>query len=187
MCIRDRYDKYGKWWEKYSELSVKNGHKPIAFEAEANYQYPHRCWTCMVPCLIREDTVMDEVDGQVRTYCSETCHWTDKVAFRPEYEGRPTPSMGRLSGQREWETLHHGKDLADIMQDLGYVRDDGHTLVPQPHLNLDPKEMWTLDECKGITLNSPNVLLNEMSAEERETHMAAYKKGGPAGRPASAA
>ena len=122
------------------ELSKKNGHKPIAFEAEADYQYPHRCWTCMVPCLIREDTVMDEVDGQVRTYCSETCHWTDKVAFRPEYEGRPTPSMGRLSGQREWETLHHGKDLAEIMQDsLGYVRDDGHTLIPQPHLNLDPE------------------------------------------------
>ena len=181
------YDKYGKWWEKYSDLSVKNGHKPIAFEAEANYEYPHRCWTCMVPCLIREDTVMDEVDGQVRTYCSETCHWTDAVAFRPEYEGRPTPSMGKLSGVREWETLHHGNDLAEIMQDsLGYVRDDGHTLIPQPHLNLDPKKMWTLDEVKGITLNSPNVLLNQMSPEERETHMAAYKRGGPAGRPASA-
>src|SRR5919107_3164808 len=178
------YDKYGKWWERYSELSKKNGHKPIAFEAEANYLYPHRCWTCMVPCLIRGDTIMDEVDGQVRTYCSETCHWTDKVAFRPEYEGRPTPSMGRLSGQREWETLHHGKDLAEIMQDLGYVRDDGHTLIPQPHLNLDPKEMWTLDECKGITLNSPNVLLNQMSPEERESYMASYKRGGPAGRPA---
>ena len=138
----------------------------------------------MVPCLIREDTVMDEVDGQVRTYCSETCHWTDAVAFRPEYEGRPTPSMGKLSGVREWETLHHGKDLAEIMQDsLGYVRDDGHTLIPQPHLNLDPKEMWTLDNVKGITLNSPNVLLNQMSPEEREQHMSDYKKGGPAGRP----
>ena len=44
--------------------------------------------------------------------------------------------------------------------------------------------MWTLDECKGITLNSPNVLLNEMSPEEREKHMAQYKAGGPAGRPA---
>jgi propane monooxygenase large subunit len=95
--------------------------------------------------------------------------------------------MGRLAGQREWETLHHGKDLAEIMQDLGYVRDDGHTLIPQPHLNLDPKEMWTLDECKGITLNSPNILLNEMSPEERETYMAKYKAGGPAGRPAEAA
>jgi propane monooxygenase large subunit len=95
--------------------------------------------------------------------------------------------MGKLSGVREWETLHHGHDLAEIMRDdLGYVRDDGHTLIPQPHLNLDPKKMWTLDEVKGITLNSPNVLLNQMSPEERETHMAAYKRGGPAGRPASA-
>jgi propane monooxygenase large subunit len=94
--------------------------------------------------------------------------------------------MGKLSGAREWETLHHGKDLAEIMQDsLGYVRDDGHTLVPQPHLDLDPKKMWTLDEVRGITLNSPNVLLNEMSPAEREEHMAAYKRGGPAGRPAS--
>ncbi len=95
-----------------------------------------------------------------------------------------TPAMGRLSGQREWETLHHGKDVADIMQESGFVRDDGHTLVPQPHLDLDPKKMWTLDEVRGITLQSPNVLLNEMSPEERETHIAHYKAGGPAGRPA---
>ena len=46
--------------------------------------------------------------------------------------------------------------------------------------------MWTLDEVAGITLNSPNVLLNEMSPE-REQHMADYKRGGPAGRPATPA
>ena len=138
----------------------------------------------MVPCLIREDTVVDEVDGQVRTYCSETCHWTDKVAFRPEYNGRPTPAMGRLTGEREWETLYHGQDLADVVQDLGYVRDDGKTLVPQPHVDLDPKTMWTLDDVRGYTLQSPNVLLNEMTPEEREKHVAHYKAGGPAGRPA---
>ena len=87
----------------------------------------------MVPALIREDMVVEKVDGQWRTYCSETCHWTDAVAFRGEYEGRPTPNMGRLTGFREWETLHHGKDLADIVSDLGYVRDDGKTLIGQPH------------------------------------------------------
>jgi len=42
--------------------------------------------------------------------------------------------------------LHHGKDLADIVSDLGYVRDDGKTLVGQPHLDLDPTKMWTLDD-----------------------------------------
>ena len=179
------YDKYGKWWERYSDYSVKNGHKPIAFEPGADYEYPHRCWSCMVPCLIREDMVVDEVDGQVRTYCSETCHWTDAVAFRPEYEGRPTPAMGQLTGKREWETLYHGMDVAEIMQELGYVRDDGKTLIPQPHLDLDPKKMWTLDEARGNTLQSPNILLNEMSPEDRETYVAKYKRGGPAGRPAA--
>jgi propane monooxygenase large subunit len=35
---------------------------------------------------------------------------------------------------------------------------------------------------KGYTLNSPNVLLNAMSPEERAAHVAEYKRGGPAGR-----
>jgi propane monooxygenase large subunit len=181
------YNKYGEWWENYSRLSHPNGHGPIAFE-DVNYQYPHRCWTCMVPALIREDLVVDKVDGQWRTYCSETCRWTDKVAFRPEYKGRDTPSMGRLTGKREWETLYHNWDLADIQKDLGYVRDDGKTLIPQPHLDLDdPRKMWTLDDCKGYPFPSPNVTLNEMSDGERKEFEESYKKGGPAGRPAPAA
>jgi propane monooxygenase large subunit len=130
----------------------------------------------MVPCLVREDLVVDKVDDQWRTYCSEPCAWTDKTAFRPEYEGRPTPNMGRLTGQREWETLHHGRDLADIVKDLGYVRDDGRTLIPQPHLDLDdPKKLWTLDDLKGIQFASPNVTLNQMSDAEREQWAAAYR------------
>ncbi len=168
------YNKFGKWWENYNRLRYPGRNKPIAFE-NVDYEYPHRCWTCMVPCLIREDTVVDKVDGQWRTYCSETCHWTDAVAFRSEYEGRETPNMGRLTGFREWETLHHGKDLADIIENLGYVRDDGKTLIPQPHLDLDPDKMWTLDDVRGNVFNSPNVLLNEMSDDEREAHIAAYR------------
>ena len=179
------YDKYGKWWENYNRMAYPGKNKPIAFEDEANYQYPHRCWTCMVTALIREDMVTEKVDGQWRTYCSETCAWTDIKAFRPEYEGRPTPNMGRLTGDREWETLHHGRDLADIIKDLGYVRDDGKTLIPQPHLHLDdPKKLWTLDDVRGIQFGSPNVSLNEMSDAEREAHIAEYKAGGPGGRPA---
>lgn len=140
----------------------------------------------MVPCLIREDIVMESVDGQRRTYCSEACAWTDTVAFQPTYNGRETPNMGRLSGMREWETQHHMRDLADIMTDLGYVRDDGKTLVPQPHLDLDPKKMWTLDDVRGYPFPSPNTLLNEMSEEEAHAHLDKYRRGGPAGQPAKA-
>ena len=176
------YNKYGKWWENYNRLKYPNSHKPIAFES-VDYAYPHRCWTCMVPCLIREDIVMEEVDGQVRTYCSETCAWTDTTAFRPEYQGRPTPAMGRLTGKREWETAYDGMDLADIIADLGYVRDDGKTLIPQPHLDLDDaKKLWTLDDVRGIGFASPSVALNAMTPEQRELHIAEYRRGGPGGR-----
>ena len=37
--------------------------------------------------------------------------------------------------------------------------------------------MWTLDHLKGIEFQSPNVLLNQMTPEQREAHMAEYKKG----------
>src|ERR1700710_2162627 len=176
------YSKFGKGREAYNRLAHPGRNKPIAFE-EVGYEYPHRCWTCMVPALIREDMVVEKVDGQWKTYCSETCHWTDAVAFRSEYEGRATPNMGRLTGFREWETLHHDKDLADIVSDLGYVRDDGKPLIGQPHLRLDdPSKLWTLDDLKGINFASPNILLNQMSDADREAHIADYKAGGPGGR-----
>jgi propane 2-monooxygenase large subunit len=130
-----------------------------------------------VPCMIREDTVLDFVDGEWRTYCSETCHWTDKVAFREEYNGRPTPAMGRLTGKREWETLYHGWDLEDVFKDLGYVRNDDKTLVPQPHVLFDDSKMWTLDHVRGIEFQSPRVLINEMSDDEREKWYEEYKQG----------
>ena len=178
------YDKYGKWWENYNRLSRPNGHHPIVAE-NVDYVYPHRCWTCMVPCLIREDLVTDKVDGQWRTYCSEACHWTDATAFRPTYQGRNTPNMGQLIGHREWETLYHGWNWADVVSDMGFVRDDGTTMVAQPHLDLDPSKMWTLDHLRRMPeVQSPNVLLNQMSDEERAAFVADYHRQGPAGRPA---
>jgi propane monooxygenase large subunit len=180
------YDKYGAWWENYSRLATPNGHHPIVAE-NVDYVYPHRCWTCMVPCLVREDMVMAEVDGQWRTYCHEMCRWTDAEAFRPTYQGRETPNMGKLVGHREWETLYHGWNWADVVSDMGFVRDDGKTMTAQPHLDLDPKKMWTLDHLRRMPpLQSPNVLLNEMSDAEREAFAADYVRQGPAGRPAPA-
>ena len=177
------YDKYGKWWENYSRLSEPNGHHPIVAE-DVNYWYPQRCWTCMVPCLVREDMVYAEVDGVVRTYCHEECKWTDVTAFRPTYMGRSTPNMGQLIGHREWETLYHGWNWADVVSDMGFVRDDGKTMTAQPHLQLgDQKKMWTLDHLRRMApVQSPNVLFNEMTPEERAAFHAKYIRGGPGGR-----
>ena len=143
----------------------------------------------MVPCLVREDMVMAEVDGVVRRYCHEACRsWTDVEAFRPSYQGRETPNMGQLIGHPRVGDAHHGWNWADVVTDMGYVRDDGKTMVAQPHLDLgDQKKMWTLDHMRRMPpLLSPNVIVNEMSPEEREAFHANYIRGGPAGRPAPA-
>jgi propane monooxygenase large subunit len=70
---------------------------------------------------------------------------------------------------------------------MGFVRDDGKTMTAQPHLNLDPKKMWTLEHMRRMgNLQSPNVLLNEMSDDERTAFARDYVRQGPAGRPAPA-
>jgi len=170
------YAQFGEFWRWYEKLSHR-GQTNILFNTDTGYVYPHRCWSCLVPCLIREDFVVDEVDGELYTYAHEIDRWTHKVAFAAEYEGRPTPAMGRYSGKRQWETLYHDWDLADAIKDLGFVRDDGKTLVPQPHLRFQESEMWTLDDVRGHTLKSPLVLLRGMSPEDREKHIAEYKAG----------
>jgi propane monooxygenase large subunit len=121
--------------------------------------------------------VVGEIDGKLHTFAHELDKWTATVAFADEYEGRPTPAMGRFSGKREWETLYDGWDLADAIVDLNFVRPDGKTLVPQPHLRFDDKEMWTLDDVRGNTLGSPLKALREMSPEVREAHLAEYRGG----------
>jgi propane monooxygenase large subunit len=170
------YAEFGNYWKWYEKLS-KKGEQNILFNGAPGYVYPHRCWSCMVPALIREDFCYGEVDGKIYTYCSEICKWTHTTAFAGEYEGRPTPAMGRFSGRREWEECYHGWDLADAIQDLGFVRNDGKTLMPQPHLIFDDKAMWTLDDVRGNTLQSPLTLFRAMTPEQREAAAAEYRKG----------
>ncbi|MGI9406645.1 MAG: aromatic/alkene/methane monooxygenase hydroxylase/oxygenase subunit alpha [Hyphomicrobiaceae bacterium] len=170
------YAKFGDFWKWYDKLRHR-GNKVITFNEEVGYVYPHRCWSCLVPCLIREDMVVDKIDGKLHTFAHENDRWTAVEAFADEYQGRPTPAMGRFSGKREWETLYHGVDLADAIVDLNFVRSDKKTLIPQPHLRFDDKEMWTLDDVRGHTLLSPLTLLREMSDEDREQHIADYRAG----------
>jgi propane monooxygenase large subunit len=96
--------------------------------------------------------------------------------------------MGQLIGAREWETLYHGWNWADVVSDMGFVRDDGKTMVAQPHLTWIPRRCGPWITCAGWPeVLSPNVLLNEWTPEQREAFRADYVRQGPAGRPAPAA
>jgi propane monooxygenase large subunit len=131
----------------------------------------------MVPCLIHEDFQYGEVEGKTYTYCSELCKWTHMNAFGGEYKGRPTPAMGRFSGKREWETLYHGWTLDKVLVDLGFVRNDGKTLMPQPHLHMDDSKMWKLEHVKDLPVGSPLEGFRALTPEGREEAAATYRKG----------
>ena len=169
------YNEFGTYWENYEKASLPK--QPPLVYMDSGYAYPHRCWSCNVPALIREDFCIDTVDGEVYTYCSETCRWTHKVAFADEYNGRKTPAMGRFSGRRQWEEVYHGWDLADCMKDLGFLRPDGHTLIQQPHLHMEDDKLWTLDHVRGYEIQSPLVNLRKLSPEEQQAHVEEYRKG----------
>jgi propane monooxygenase large subunit len=170
------YAQFGEFWKWYEKLSHR-GQTNILFNTDVGYVYPHRCWSSLVPCVIREDIVTGEIDGKLHTFAHELDRWTAVEAFSGEYQGRPTPAMGRFSGRREWESVYHNVDLADAIKDLGFVRTDGKSLVAQPHLRFDEKEMWTLDDVRGHILKSPLITLREMSPAEREAHLADYRNG----------
>ena len=171
------YAEFGDFWKWYDKLSVP-GQTNILFNTDVGYVYPHRCWSSLIPCVIREDMVIDQIDGKWHTFCHEIDRWTAVEAFADEYQGRPTPAMGKFAGKREWETMYAGWDLADAIKDLGFVRPDGKTLIPQPHLRFDGKDMWTLDDVKGHTLGSMLELLNSFDTDaERDAHVAEYQAG----------
>ena len=74
---------------------------------------------------------------------------------RRRIRGPPDAGDGPLQRPARVGDCYHGWDLADAIKDLGFVRDDGKTLMPQPHLHFDDSKMWTLDDVRGHTLGSP--------------------------------
>jgi propane monooxygenase large subunit len=65
---------------------------------------------------------------------------------------------GRYTGDRQFFDKYHGWNLADVVRDIGFVREDGKTLVGQPHLD-DDKPMWTLADLEACEceIKSPNI------------------------------
>lgn len=97
-------------------------------------------------CLGDHDQLYRVVDNRTRFYCSEMCVRNDV-----EYPGRYT-------GDRQFFDKYHGWNLADVVRDIGFVREDGKTLVGQPHID-DDKPMWTLADLEacGCEIKSPNI------------------------------
>jgi hypothetical protein len=90
----------------------------------------------VLPHPDRNEFRLVEWQGAKYAACSEGCEWifrTWPVAY---------------AGRRQFWARYHGWDLADVIEDLGYVRPDGKTLIGQPALDLD--RLWTIDDIRAI-------------------------------------
>jgi propane monooxygenase large subunit len=137
------YDEYGFFWEAYRELD--DPAEQALLLSGMMSEAPPFCWTCTMPALIDEDMCHRQLHDRTRFYCSKECRWLD--------ESNP----GRYVGDRNYFDRFHGQDLADVVQQLEFVRVDGKTLMGQPHLREDKK--WTIDDLRKIamTVESPNI------------------------------
>jgi hypothetical protein len=64
---------------------------------------------------------------------------------------------GRYTGDRNYLDRYHGWEASEVVQDLGFVRADGKTLIGQPHLRDEGR--WTLADIRAHDLRfiSPNI------------------------------
>ena len=85
-------------------------------------------------CACPRPTAVHHVVGQrTRFYCSKECRWLD--------ESNP----GRYTGDRNYLDRYHGWEASEVIQDLGFVRADGETLIGQPHLHRNGDGAATVD------------------------------------------
>jgi hypothetical protein len=131
------HDAYGGFWDTYRQLAHPSSGRLILAELPG---LPPFCQVCQLPCVMprpdRNEFRLVEWHGAKYATCSEGCEWI--------FRTWPVAHAGR----RQFWARYHGWDLAGVIEDLGYVRPDGKTLIGQPALDLD--RLWTIDDIRAI-------------------------------------
>ena len=129
------YSHFGQFWEAYGQMTDPDDAMLITKELGG---LPNFCQVCQLPTIFpRPDASTGrsvEYGGKQYVACSEGCE--DIFRHEPEH----------YLGFKGFYELYDGYDLADVIRDLGYLREDGKTLIAQPVL--DPKRMWTVDDIR---------------------------------------
>ncbi len=129
------YSHYGKFWDAYRRMTDPADAVLITKELGG---LPAFCQVCQLPLIFpRPDASAGrfaERGGRTVAFCSPACEWIHDR--EPEH----------YSGFRNFYDLYDGWDLADVIVDMGYVREDGRTLMAQPLI--DPPRLWTIDDIR---------------------------------------
>jgi methane monooxygenase component A alpha chain len=148
------YRTYGKFWESYREAAdPASGASP--FELLPGGRIPANCQTCGHACYLPDpfnaSARYAEIGGRQLAFCSEYCEFGYRVAPH------------RFPNDN-WYTTYNGWPLSRVILEMGLVRNDGKTLLGQPHLRAD--RLWTLDDIKSsdVVIQDPVRLHFENSA-----------------------
>jgi YHS domain-containing protein len=152
------YTHFGKFWEAYRNCTDPDEGRVILKELGG---LPNFCQVCQRPTIFPRPDINTgrsyQYKGKNYVLCSDGC----EHIFSREAD--------RYIGSKSFYDLYEGMELSQITQQLGYVRDDGKTLMAQPLLK--PKRMWTLDDlkrCDYVVARPPAPPLGSASAKSRE-------------------
>lgn len=127
------YTHYGSFWEAYGKMTDPDDRLLILKELGG---LPNFCQVCQLPTIFpRPDASTGrsvEYNGKSYVACSLGC---EEIFVRePEH----------YIGAKTFYDLYAGYELSEVIVQLGYLREDGETLIAQPAL--EPKRMWTLED-----------------------------------------
>jgi methane monooxygenase component A alpha chain/propane monooxygenase large subunit len=131
------YKYFGPFWEDAIESSdPANG----TLAMEAFPELPPLCRVCLLPCVLpridNSEVFLEFSQGRNHAFCSTIC--------RDIFHKNPTNYCDHINFGEKF----NGWALADIVVELGLLRNDGKTLIGQPHLNME--KMWTIDDIRRI-------------------------------------
>lgn len=130
-------EQYGPFWSNYRTMAdPKNATLPVSmFDA-----IPALCRVCQMSCALpaphmAKPSFFVDSTGRRHALCSPAC----AHIFRTEPHRYPG---------KTWLEIFDGWDLATYIQEAGLLRDDGHTLMAQPHVHHEERWLWTLDDIR---------------------------------------
>jgi methane monooxygenase component A alpha chain/propane monooxygenase large subunit len=131
------YAFFGPFWEDAVEKAdPANG----SLALEAFPEIPPLCRVCLLPCVLPRIDIsevhIEQYEGRNHAFCSAIC--------QRMFHKHPEHYLNHLNFGEKFD----GWDLADVIVELGLLREDGKTLIGQPHLSLE--KMWTIDDIRAI-------------------------------------
>jgi hypothetical protein len=131
------YSYFGPFWEDAVDSSDP-ANRTLAMEAFP--EIPPLCRVCLLPCVLPRvdisEIYIEHSHGRNHAFCSTLC--------RDIFHRAPN----RYLDYTNFGEKFNGWALADVIVELGLLREDGKTLIGQPHLNLE--KMWTIDDIRAI-------------------------------------